>query len=206
MRDDHLVRLPLPVLVLVLLSACADGEGTLEGPSLVVPDCKVQGKDFVFEPFRMSLASISVHEADDVATIRLGSRPGGLTEVDQIGLVLYDVPALRARLAAEGEVPVELVVGQDEQGIFTLGGRTTGLMTVALLESCTHTTAALGGVGRFFVTAYGGARNGDAIAGRLEIDLVDRRTGRLLGQGLRGDIDFVVDTSAPYAAFAPKDY
>ncbi|MCC6624071.1 MAG: hypothetical protein IT385_22640 [Deltaproteobacteria bacterium] len=194
------------LLVSGLCAACAEGSGFVEGPSLEVPDCKVLGRSHTFEPFRMSLQSVAVHEADDVATIRFGAREAAFNEVDQIGLVLYDVDVLQERIAADGEVAVSLVPGQDEQGIFSVEAGETGLMTVVLLDSCPHPTAVIAGVGVLTLTAYGGARNGDPLAGRLAVDLVDRRTGRVLGAGFHGEFDFVVDTSAPFTAFAPKDY
>lgn len=200
------MRAPIALLATIACAACADGEGFIEGARLEVPDCKVVGRSFTFEPFRMELASIAVQESDDVATLRIGSRAGSFTEMDQLGIVLYDVDAVRTRIAAQGEAVVDLVLGQDEHGMFTAESRQTGLMTLALLDSCRHTTAVIAGVGRFVVTAYSGAKNGDLVAGRLEVDLIDRRTGLVLGAGMRGELDFVVDTSAPNAAFAPRDY
>ena len=195
----------LALLGALAASACADASGSITGAALDVPDCAGLGKPKRFEPFTMDLGALSVHESGGVSTLRMASRPGDLLDADQLGLTIYDVASLRARIKAEGEVPIQLVVGHTDSDTFTAVDFETGLMTFVFGQRCGPTTASLAGVGTLVMTAYGD-KDEDNVSGRFDIDILDRRTGKTLGEKIHGDFDFVVSTSSPNTAFAPRDY
>lgn len=200
------VAAPLPILAAALLTcagaACGDvGDGGISGPSLTVPDCGGPGVPRTFEPFAMTLDFASVYEVDDVVTVRLAPRANRIQSVDQLGLVIPDAGAIRASLKADGVARVALATTLDGAPAST----TSAALSLTLLGRCKLAAASLGGVGALELTALGHDA-GESVRGSFDVDIVDRRTGEVVGPGMHGELDFVIETGSPYTAFSPHDY
>ena len=182
------------ILISCAFLACDQGAGRLHGDWLVAMDCKRIGEEKRFEPFDMSLDFASVNEQLGFAILRMSPSARSIDKADQLVITIDGVDTLRERLAGEG-APIPLQA--DGQGEADL--------TLTLLGRCTHTTQALAAVGTLTFFDYGW-KDGARIRGEMRFDLVDRRSGAIVGQGFAGDFDFESKTGSPHTAFSPKDY
>lgn len=187
MRSLVPALLTLPFL---LGSACDQGGGHLHGDWLEVIDCKALGETRRYEPFEMGLEFISVTEEHGRALIRMAPSAVGVEKDDQLVITLEQAPE-------GGNAPAGYPLTGAERGANDL--------TLALLGRCRYATQPLTAVGSITFDRYGW-REGDRVRGEMAFDLVDRRSGEIVGEGFVGDFDFEVKTGTPYTAFAPKDY
>jgi hypothetical protein len=180
---------------LLLVTACDQGSGHLGGPALAVPDCLKVGEVTRFEPFTLDLEFLGVNAADGVAVMRMASASGRLDQSDHLAISL---PHSTAALAgASTDTPHTLALGPAGDGGAEL--------TLALLKRCRHHTASMVAVGSITFEHWGW-RNGERVVGTMACDVIDRRTGDVLGVGLTGEFDFESLTGSPYTPFAPTDY
>ncbi|MFO0749177.1 MAG: hypothetical protein U1F43_26465 [Myxococcota bacterium] len=182
--------------------ACGDiGSGSVTGAALEVSDCGGPGQSKRFEPFALTLDFASVNEQHGAATVRMAPRANRLVALDQVGIAIYDLVSLRAALEADGSAT--LPVASTAEGVpADLHGASISL---TLLGSCNDASAALGSVGSLVITAFG-KHEGDPVTGSFDVDIIDRRTGEVVGPGMHGEFDFEIATGTPYTAFSPKDF
>jgi hypothetical protein len=190
----------LPVL-LCLLGACADLEsGHLEGLRLEVPDCDGIGRMRTFEPFRLAFRHVSVNREGTGATVRLSPSAAEPLRTDQVVFSIPDAFEAKSLNGNESVVPLALDLDASAEGV---PGKAR--LNVVLMQSCRNRSAALVGRGRLELDSWGD-RDGDRVAGRLEVDVVDPRTGEVRGAAFEGHFDLRVDTGTPFNAFAPRHF
>lgn len=188
------------------LIACDQGEGAVIGDSLFVADCKGISQDRLFEPFSMSIEKLGFNEDRGVVSIRLSSSFQPLDRSDVLAIALADAAALRDEIATSGSATRQFInpgaVGTvlPEPGAAARAG-------LILLERCTFMPQSLvAGDGTITLTALGRDR-GDVIKGQMTFEVVDRRSGDVVGRGFAADFDFEIDTGTPYTSYTPdEDY
>ncbi|HRE90730.1 MAG TPA: hypothetical protein PK095_16510 [Myxococcota bacterium] len=180
---------------LLVLTACDQGVGHLEGPSLEVPDCRKVGEITRFEPFQLELDFLGVNAADGVAVMRMASASGRLDMSDHLAISFSSSSNELAAASPDASRTFRLAPGAEGDAELTL----------ALLDRCRYHTAAMVAVGEITFERWGW-QNGERVRGTMAFDLIDRRTGAVLGEGLTGDFDFESLTGSPYTPFAPHRY
>jgi len=192
------VRLTLSMTL--ALAACDQGNGLVSGATLDVPDCKKVGEITHFEPFRMTLNLLNVAEHQNAASLRFGSKAGRIHTIDQIGVDLFDVATLKQGLKA-GDVTLTLHPGLygGEPVNYTDGA----LMAFGLFGKCPNPTAALGALGTLTFHRYS-AVDAARVEGTFLVDIIDRRSGEVLGRDIAGDFDFEVETATPATPYQPE--
>lgn len=184
-----------PLVTALLLAACDQGAGHLEGPALTVPDCRKVGEVTQFAPFELELDFMGVNAADGVAVMRMASASGRLDMSDHLAISFSSPSHELAAASPDASRTFRLAPGDEGDAELTL----------ALLERCRHHTAAMVAVGEITFERWGW-QNGERVRGTMAFDVIDRRTGAVLGTGLTGDFDFESLTGSPYTPFAPHRY
>lgn len=190
----RLTRIATLLVLIGALAGCDQGHGSLRGLWLEVADCKRLGETKHFEPFTMELTFASVNEHLGAAVLRFSPEARLIGEADQIVIALSSATEVRQQSLSD---TVTLTLRGDGQGDADL--------TLSLLGRCAHMTGALAAEGTLTFQDYGW-RSGARVRGEMAFDLVDRRTGEIVGEGFVGDFDFEAVTGSPYTAFTPKDY
>lgn len=186
---------PRPLLAALVLAACDQGAGHLEGPALMVPDCRKVGEVTQFEPFALELDFMGVNAADGVAVMRMASASGRLDMSDHLAISFTSHSDELSAASPTDSRTFRLAPGDEGDAELTL----------ALLARCRYHTAAMVAVGEITFERWGW-QNGERVRGTMAFDIIDRRTGMLLGTGLTGDFDFESLTGSPYTPFAPHRY
>ena len=181
-------------LVLAAAAGCDQGHGSLAGDFLEVADCARLGEMTRIEPFELELQFLSVQAAGGVTVMRMSPKAARTDLADQLGLSITQDAELK--LASE-----------DSQRTFELraDGTGDGELTLVLMERCRHPSASLVAQGTITFEAWGW-KNGERVQGSMAFDVVDRRTGAIVGTNFVGDFDFESLTGSPYTPFAPIDY
>ena len=185
----------LAASALLLLAACDQGGGRLEGPALTVPDCRKVGEVTQFTPFELELEFMGVNAADGVAFMRMASASGRLDMSDHLAISFSSPSNELAAASPESSRTFRLAPGAEGDAELTL----------ALLDRCRFHTAAMVAVGEITFERWGW-QNGERVRGTMAFDIIDRRTGAVLGTDLTGDFDFESLTGSPYTPFAPHRY
>lgn len=187
---------PCPTLALLLaLAACDQGSGHLEGPGLAVPDCRRVGEITHLEPFELELDFMGVNEANGVAVMRMASASGRLDMSDHLAISFSSHSDELTAASPSASRTFRLAPGDEGEAELTL----------ALLKRCVHHTAAMVAIGEITFERWGW-HNGERVRGTMAFDVIDRRTGAVLGTGLTGEFDFESLTGTPYTPFAPHRY
>ncbi|PIE19697.1 MAG: hypothetical protein CSA66_02180 [Proteobacteria bacterium] len=173
--------------------ACDQGAASLQAPTLFVSDCYGVDRHATFEPFVLRVRVLSAMRDEDVVTYRLVGDFGTFDEHDQLSLSVPRYPLIVDQIS-DGPVTRPVGSGEGQVGV--------GL---ALLERCDLVTAPLVGVAGEVTFEAVGTRNGQRVKGSLWVDLADVRTGEVVGAGLAGDFDFVVETGMPYTSYTPRE-
>lgn len=184
------------------LTACDQGNGIVRGAALDVPGCKTAGETHRFEPFTMTLNLFTVAEHGNLGTVRIGQKAGRIHEIDQVGISLWDVGALKEGIKA-GPVTLTLHPGtaDGEAAAYTDGAT----LAFTLMGKCPHAGAALGTTGTLTFERYS-AKDAARVEGTFLVDVIDRRSGAVLGTGLAGEFGFDVETASPATAFQPENF
>jgi len=177
------------------LAACEQGQGGLRGDWLEVDDCKRIGSSQRYEPFNLSFDFAGISENLGTALIRMSNSARLIGQTDQVIISLDATEPVDAGLAAGG--------------VFTLTLRPDGQgdadLSLSLLGRCKHATQAFAADGTLTFYDYGWKR-GARMRGEMAFDLVDRRSGAVVGEHFVGDFDFESHTGSPWTAFSPRDY
>lgn len=181
-------------LMLAIASGCDQGHGSLAGDYLEVADCARPGEITRIEPFELDLQFLSVQAALGVTVMRMSPDAALADLADQVGISI--TKAAELKLATEAS-----------QRTFELRADGTGEaeLTLALMKRCRYASASLVAVGTITFKDWGW-RGGQRVRGSMAFDLVDRRTGALVGTNFTGDFDFESKTGSPYTPFAPINY
>lgn len=185
---------------LLLVAACDQGSGHLEGAWLVVPDCGGSGRAQRFEPFARELGVMGASEEDGALTLRFAPVGAGWASSDQLVVVLEAAETARAEIAREGEVRWPIA---EADGRLPISPEVAA--SVALLSTCPRLTAGLAASSGAATFTSLGRRDGERVRGTLSFDVVDRRTGELLGEDFRADFDFEIAVGQPYRSFSPRE-
>ncbi len=183
-----------------------NGEGRLEGQRLTVTACNIAGPR-VFEPFGMALTFMAVERDGDVALLRFAPRVRLSPPTDQIAVTVVGVEALQEALARDGvaEIPIVEAAPWASAGV---GGAAADAahpaiarVSLALPDTCPEDhTPRVAREGRARFTSFGTNRD-QRIAGTLSFELVDLRSGEVVGEGFEGRFDFRVQLGSPYQQF-----
>ncbi len=181
-------------LVLATVAGCDQGHGFLAGDFLEVADCERLGEMTRIEPFELELQFLSVQSASGATVMRMSPNAARTDLADQVGISISEAAELK--LATEAS-----------QRTFELRADGTGAaeLTLALMDRCRHVSTPLVAVGTITFGAWGW-KNGERVRGSMAFDVVDRRTGAVVGTNFAGDFDFESLTGSPYTPFAPIDY
>ena len=184
---------------LLLVAACDQGGGLLEGAWLVAPDCGGSGRAQRFEPFARELEVMGASEEDGALTLRFAPAGAGWASSDQLVVVLEAAETARAQIAEDGEArwPIEEADGQVPTAPEVRA-------SVALLSTCPRITAGLAASGGAATFTSLGRHKGERVRGTLSFDVVDGRTGELLGEDFRADFDFEIALGQPHRTFSPR--
>jgi hypothetical protein len=183
----------------VVVAACdVEPGGRFGGPRLEVPDCEGPGRARVFEPFEMQLRHLAVLAESTGAIVRLTGSDASPLWVDQLVFAIPEVALTRSAIAADGHATLTLDAG-------AIGAPEAPRLNLVLMNRCRQRSAAL--VGRGTITIDTWAENdGQRMRGRFEVDIVEPRTGQVLGTGLTGDFDLPIDHGSPQRAFSPTEF
>lgn len=193
------MRALVPVALSLLSLACDQGGGALHGDWLVANDCKVFGEVARFEPFDMDLSFASVTEQQGTTLLRFSPSARQIHLSDQLVITVDETRRSGLALVGTSSGAPEVTLALAPDG----GGEADA--TVLLVGRCKHPTQAVGARGTVTFYDYGW-RNGERVRGAVAFDLVDRRTGELVGEHFVGDFDFDTKTGSPHTAFSPRDY
>lgn len=171
-------------------AGCDQGSGYVHGDLLVVSGCEVADVPRTFLPFEMSLLFLGQMRHEEWVLMRASSSAMLQGDADEIMIELGEVIEIQQTLQA-GLGPVVLDVGPEAPvGI--------GL---ALNRRCEVVVDALVGVNGTVTFEHLGTRAGDRVAASFEMDMMDLRTGQIVGYGFRGQLDFSVEVNLPYQNF-----
>jgi hypothetical protein len=181
-------------LVLATAAGCDQGHGFLAGDFLEVADCARLGELTRIEPFELELQFLSVQAASGATVMRMSPHAARADLADQLGISITKDAELKLATRAS-------------QRTFELRADGTGEaeLTLALMDRCRHVNTPLVAVGTITFEAWGW-KNGEPVRGSMAFDVVDRRTGALVGTNFVGDFDFESLTGSPYTPFAPIEY
>ena len=181
--------------LVAMSTACDQGGGSLRGDWLEAADCKHIGDTKRFEPFELSLEFANITEKLDTALIRMSPSARLIDQADQLIIAVDRTDPVNEGLAANGAFTLKLKGDGSGDADLTLG----------LLGRCTHASQALAAEGTLTLYDYGW-KQGERMRGEMAFDLVDRRTGAIVGANFVGDFDFESLTSSSLTAFSPRDY
>lgn len=197
-RPRHRVLRPIFALALALalaapLAACEQGSGVITGDTLTVAGCHGVHRDETWTPFRMDLVFLGLEDQKDAVIVRLSSSDARVGTTDSFAFLLPSARDAREGLAAHGTLTLPF----DPVHVRA---------SLTLLDRCAITTPALIASGGAVTLTRFGTKKGDRVTGTLAFDLVDERTGELVGTGFRGDFDFDVIHGLPHTPFSARDY
>lgn len=187
MRAHAWSRRALWVGMALVLSAggCSDDDsGELVGDVLIVRDCK-DGADFVFNPYEMRPDFFAVEQLGDISFVRMQEGGKPLYRTDALVIEVGDIDFVRERRG----MPIPI----DNPNVRA---------TLSVLGSCPSNTQSMTAHDGHITFEHIGTAAGDRVAASFAFQLVDDRTGELVGINFRGKLDFTVKVGQPYQPFA----
>lgn len=185
-------------VVALLGAACDQGSGFVRGDRLTVESCRGVGVDRTFEPFTMGLAFMGAEREDGVVMIRLAPEGGQPHELDQLVITVEGYEALRAEIAEAGAATRPLLALATASP-----GREQVEAGLVLLQRCSTTLAPLRAIGGEVTFSHLGATRGERVAGSMRFELMDDRSGEIVGFGFVAEFDFEVAIGQPSRTFSP---
>jgi hypothetical protein len=179
------------------VGGCDHGGGRLTGEWLVIEGCDGPKSTRRYEPFELLLDFASIVEQEGRPLIRFANRPAPVHLTDQIVVSL-----------GGGEDQGEMTATRDISGktlLLGIGADREATLSLALMARCPTMTSALEAVGTITFDELGW-KLGEPMVGSMRFDLVDRRTGEIVGKNFEGEFDFESETGSPFTAFSPEDY
>lgn len=172
----------------LLIWGCSDHDaGTLIGEQLVVRGCDGAG-DALFQPYGMDANFFGLQALDGIAFIRMQSTGKGLLVSDAMVLEVNDSGFVRNRIGQE--IPI------DSPKIRA---------TLHMLGSCPDTTQAMTAHGGTISFGHYDSQAGGRVSATFKFDLLDDRTGEVVGIDFQGSFDFIVKKGQPYQPFVQVD-
>lgn len=178
---------------------CDTGGGFVRGDLLVVEGCRGDGRDRTFEPFDMELTFMGAERAGDVVLVRLAPEAGQPQELDQLVIVVDGYEAARAGIAEGGEVTMPL------RALATASpGEEQVEVGLVLLQRCSTSLAPLRAASGEVTFVRLGATRGERVVGSMRFELMDDRSGEIVGHGFVAEFDFEVAIGQPSRLFSPS--
>ena len=174
-------------------AGCDQGDGVITGDTLAVANCHGIHRDETWAPFRMDLVFMGIEAHKDAVLVRLATSDDRVDTTDSFGFLVPSAREVEDAIAASGEATLAF------DPVHVRGSLT-------LLSRCDVTTPALVATNGHVTLTRFGTRKGDRLAGTLAFDVVDERTGEVVGTGFAGEFDFDVLHGLPYSPFAQRDY
>ena len=175
-------------LLPLLIGGCSDNDvGVLTGEQLVVRGCDGAG-DALFQPYGMDGTFFGLEALGDIAFIRMQNSGKGLLVSDAMVLEVNDSHFVRNRLGQE--IPI------DSPKIRA---------TLHMLGSCPDTTQAMTANGGTITFGHYDSQAGGRVSATFNFDLLDDRTGEVVGIDFHGSFDFIVKKGQPYQPFVQVD-
>lgn len=190
MPRPRLTLLVLAMLAGTTAAACDQGSGYVHGDFLYLSGCADDDVPRAYAPFEMRLLFMGQARQDDLVMLRASPSAMLPGDADEILLVVHDVEQVHQAFR-DGATSVVLSVGPE-------AAVSVGL---ALHRSCAVVVDALSGVDGSVTFTHLGTEAGDRVAASFDFDLLDQRTGALVGVGFRGSLDFTVEVNLPYQIF-----
>ena len=175
------------LLGLIPTWGCDQGSGFVHGDRLDVEDCGQQPE--FWEPFDMSLSFLGVVRATDVVMLRASATSQWAEFAD----------SLLIHVASYDQVQADLAVGSTSSLDVAAGEVAIGLSLQGLCKGSTVPLEAATGTVTF---SRLGTISGDHVTADLSFDIVDKRTGELVGTGFEAAIDFQVEAGTPFELFS----
>ena len=171
----------------LLASACIDqGQGVVRGERLELGDCDGQR---TWAPYEMEVVYLSTLRATDALIIRASDTEELPDVSDSLTITLESYDAVQAAIASEGVASFSL-----DSGAVTLG--------LSLLASCPQSTTSLLGENGTLTIYELGTRTGERVRADLNFELIDGRTGDVVGQEFSASLDFEIQAGTPYESFS----
>lgn len=183
----------LPALVATTccfaLFGCEQGEGRLWGSNLTVEHCDGLGQPGSWQDFDLTLRFMAFELELDVLTLRFAPVFHESHRTDQFGITISDV----SRYApADRTEPFTTPVETDSD-------IRAGLVLFARCPRFADTLSVTNGTvtfDRFLL--YAGGR----ISGTMAFDVLNKRTGEIVGTDFGAEFDFDVNQGTPYSPFS----
>ena len=174
------------VIALAMASvACTTKDtGYLEGQNLIVRECQ-SGVDVEFAPYIMEGNFFGVEKLGDALFIRMQHGGNPLHRSDALVVNIVDTQWVTARIG--------LWVPLDNPNV---------QVTLHVLGQCPDTTQAMSAHGGEIRFDEFGHDVGDQVIGEFRFDLLDDRSGDLVGVHFTGEFEFVIRAGPPHQAFS----
>jgi hypothetical protein len=174
----------LPIVAALSLGCTDVGKGELDGEFLFVDEC-VNGTDATFAPFSLNLDFFALEQLGSASFIRMqhGGQPLHRTDA----LVVYVDDAIYVQHRLGQPIPVD---------------NPQVRITLHVMGSCPDTTQSMSAHKGYITFDKFGMTAGAKVKTRFHFDLIDDRTGELVGYNFSGKADFEVRVGQPYTHFS----
>jgi hypothetical protein len=172
------------VLVTASVACTTNDTGSLEGEYLIVRECK-GGVDVEFEPYTLDANFFGVEKLGNALFIRMQNGGKPLHRVDALVVNIVDTRWLAARI-----------------GVWLPLDNPNVQVTLHVLGQCPDTTQAMSAHGGEIRFSDFGDDVGDQVTGEFRFDLLDDRSGDLVGIHFAGVFEFVIRAGPPHQSFS----
>ncbi|MFT7623852.1 MAG: hypothetical protein ACI9WU_003037 [Myxococcota bacterium] len=180
-----LLSMGLALAAALPMAGCIDDDvGRLSGALLVVRGCEA-GQDVIFEPYDMFGNFFALEQLGDVAFIRMQNGGKPLHRSDAFVVEVAGTEFIRNRLGIA--IPI------DNPKIRA---------SLSVLGSCPGTSQAMTAHEGSITFHEFGASSGERVRAEFAFQLLDDRTGEVVGLGFSGEMDFEVKVGKPYQPFS----
>jgi len=174
------------LLALGVVAGCDQGGGFVHGEHLALDDC---GDRQSWDPFDMPLTFLGVIRAEEVVMLRASTTSQWADNTDSLLIHIASHAQVQARLAEGGSATLDVAAGDVSVGL-------------SLMGQCPQSRTPLVAQGGTVTLSSFGTVVGDQITADLVFDLLDQRTGEVVGQGFEGSLDFEVSAGTPFELFS----
>jgi hypothetical protein len=172
----------------LLLGGCDLGSGFVHGNSLLLNGCDKPSESRLISPFDMRFIFMGVLRAGNTAIVRMSITSEWPQQTDSLVVAFPDLETIFDGIAEQGHIMLDIGVEAVHVGL-GISGR------------CPENIQALVAQGGWIDITEFGTLTGDKIKATFAFDLMDQRTGLVVGQGFQGELDFEVAVGTPYELF-----